>query len=340
MASLKKIKRSPYWYIRFRDLETGVWRDENTKLRKDNAQDTIKANKECAKRTAAEQSVSPQNGGDFSAWVPTHLKSHYKNPRSLERYEIIWDNISGWLKSKKIRHPREFKYQHVAEYIEWRKQQVKHNTARLEIGFFKGILREACAREFLDKNVISLTRIRIEPAKEKKELTVDEIHKIRLALKSKDEWMGIVFEIMLNLGCRFNETRFSKSRVNFEEEKIEIEDSKRKPHDKRKVYKAPMKPRFVEYLRGLKWENGYTVPEFKKWSNQRFNEVLKAVCGATSHSCRVSFITRCHRAGLTARQTMELVNHSNDEVHKIYSRLNIDDAAQILSRVPAPPDPF
>ncbi len=340
MASLKKVKRSPYWYIRFRDLETGIWKDECLKLRHDNDQDTIKAHKECAKRTAAEQAVSPQNGGDFSAWVPMHLQSHYKNPRSLERYQIAWDTIAGWLKGKKIRHPREFKYQHVMEYVEWRKQQVKHNTARLEIGFFKGILREACAREFLDKNVISLARFPIVPAKQKKELTSDEIQKIRETLKSKDEWMGTVFEILINLGCRFNEARIHKSRVDFVNKTIQIEDSKRKANDPRKLYTVPMKERFVEYLQGLKWEEGYSVPEFKKSSNQRFNEVLKSVCEATSHSCRVSFITRCHRAGLTALEAMQLVNHSSDDVHKIYSRLNIKDSEAALSRVTPPPDPF
>jgi len=340
MASLKKVKRSPYWYIRYRDLETGLWKDECLKLRRDNAQDTIKAHKECAKRTNAENTVAPQTGGEFSAWVPSHLKSHYRNPRSLIRYQIAWETISGWLLSKKIRHPREFKYQHVMEFIDWRKQKAKHNTARLEIGFFKGILKEAIAREFLDKNVISLARIRIEPAEQKKELSAEEIQKIREALKSKDEWMGVVFEIMINMGCRFNEARIPKSRVDFGGQKIVIEDSKRKPDDRRKFYEAPMKERFVEYLQGIKWEGGYSVPEFKKCSNQRFNEVLKSVCGVTSHSCRVSFITRCHRAGLTALQTMELVNHSSDEVHKIYSRLNIKDAAASLSRVPAPPDPF
>lgn len=340
MASLKKVSRSPYWYIRSRNLETGLWRDECTKLRRDSDRDTIEAHKECARRTTAEQSVSPQNGGHFSAWVPQHLQYHFKNPRSLQRYQIIWETIAGWLKSKKIRHPREFKYQHVTEYMEWRKLTVKHNTARLEIGFFKGILREACSREFLDKNVINLARFRIEPAKQKKELTFDDIQRIRKALKSKDEWMGVVFEILINLGCRFNEARIPKSRVDFENKTVQIEDSKRKTHDPQKFYTVPMKDRFVEYLQGLKWEDGFTVPEFKKWSNQRFNEVLKSVCDATSHSCRVSFITRCHRAGLTALEAMQLVNHSSDEVHKIYSRLNVKDSAAALSRVSPPPDPF
>jgi hypothetical protein len=134
----------------------------------------------------------------------------------------------------------------------------------------------------LEKNVINLSRIRIEPAKQKKELTTDEIQKIREALKSKDAWMGVVFEITLNLGCRFNEARIPLSRVNFETKRIEIEDSKRKLHDSRKLYEAPLKDRFIEYLRGLKWEDGYSVPEFKKWSNQRFNEVLKSVCGISN----------------------------------------------------------
>ncbi len=340
MASLKKVKRSPYWYIRYRDLETGIWKDECLKLRHDNNSDTIKAHKECAKRTAAEQTVSPQNGTEFSAWVPGYILKQYTNPRSLIRYQIIWETMSGWLDSKKIRHPREFKYQHITEYMEWRKEVVKHNTARLEIGFFKGILNEAISRELLDKNVIRLKRYPIEPAQQKKELTSEEIQLIREALKGEDYWMSVVFEVLINLGCRFSEARIPKSRVDFDAKIIEIEDSKRKPHHPKKFYKVPMKERFVEYLRGIKWDEGYTTPEYKKWFNQRFNEVLKSVCGATSHSCRVSFITRCHRAGLTALEAMQLVNHASDEVHKIYSRLNITDSTNALARVTPPPDPF
>jgi hypothetical protein len=244
------------------------------------------------------------------------------------------------LKSKKIRHPREFKHEHVEEFMEWRQQQIKPNTARLELGFFKGLMSEAFDRGLLDSQVIKMKRYKIQPAAQKKEFSPEEIQQIREALKSKQEWMGVTFEILINLGCRFNEARIPKSRVYFEAKVIEIEDSKRKPHDPRKLYKVPMKDRFVDYLRGLKWENGYSVPEFEKWSNQRFNEVLKSVCGATSHSCRVSFITRCHRAGLTEMAAMRLVNHSSHEVHKIYSRLNINDSVEALSKVSPPPDPF
>jgi len=340
MASLKKLKRSPYWYIRYRDLETGIWKDECTKLRHDTPSDTIKANKECAKRTAIEQKVSPQRGGEFHAWVPGHLVCRYSNPRSLERYQIIWENVSVWLKIKKIRHPREFKYEHVEEFMQWRSGQVQYNTARLELGFFKGIMTEAIERDFLEKHVIKMRRYRPQPATPKKEITAEEIQKVREALKTKDEWMGIVFEILINLGCRFNEARIPKSRVDFAEKTIWIEDGKRKSDDKRKLYKVPMKDRFLQYLQGLKWDEGYSVPEFNKCSNQRFNEVLKSVCGTTSHSCRVSFITRCHRAGLSAVEAMQLVNHSSDEVHSIYSRLNIHDSAAALSRVTPPPDPF
>ena len=40
MASLRKYKRSPYWYLRYRDLETGRWCEEATKMRHDDPKET------------------------------------------------------------------------------------------------------------------------------------------------------------------------------------------------------------------------------------------------------------------------------------------------------------
>jgi hypothetical protein len=53
----------------------------------------------------------------------------------------------------------------------------------------------------------------------------------------------------------------------------------------------------------------------------------------------VSFISRCHRAGLTEQQAMRLVNHSSRLVHRIYSRLNVEDARLAMQKVPLPPSP-
>jgi hypothetical protein len=81
------------------------------------------------------------------------------------------------------------------------------------------------------------------------------------------------------------------------------------------------------------------VPRLTGEMNQRFNAVLKRAVGTTSHSLRVSFISRRHRAGLTEQQAMRLVNHSSRLVHRIYSRLNVDDAREAMQRVPLPPPP-
>ena len=68
--------------------------------------------------------------------------------------------------------------------------------------------------------------------------------------------------------------------------------------------------------------------------------VMTETVGATSHSCRVTFISRCHRAGLSESEAMNLVNHSTRMIHRIYSRLNVEDARNALGRVPLlPPRP-
>ena len=102
-----------------------------------------------------------------------------------------------------------------------------------------------------------------------------------------------------------------------------------------------MPPPLAAYLKTVVEEDlygGRTMPECITSSNARFNDVLKAgTGGATSHSLRVSFISRCHRAGLSESQAMRLVNHSTSAVHKIYSRLNIDDARTAMAKVEPPP---
>lgn len=340
MASLRKLKQSPYWYIRYRDLETGLWKDECLKLRRDSPSDSLKAHKEAAKRSADEQNVAPQTEGEFSSWVPAYLKEHYSNPRSLRRYEFVWSVVNGFLLANKIRHPRELKYEHGQKYMTWRKGAgAKHNTARMEVKFLSFLISEAIRREFAERNVIALTRIEIQERELKKELTEADIKKARLAFKNEDPWMGIVFEILIHLGCRFNESRIPRARVNFKEMTIQLEDSKRKPDSLKRFFMVPLSEQLAGILKTIKWQKAYTVAPFDRPMNQRFNEVLKKACGATSHSCRVSFITRCHRGGLSETEAMGLVNHSTRMVHRIYSRLNIKDASLALKRVKAPPPP-
>jgi len=341
MASLRKLARSPYWYVRFRDVETGRWKDECLKLRHDNDKDTRAARREVMKRTSDEALVGPTKGEEFSAWVPAYIRSHYRNERSRLRYEHVWERLDEWLRTKRVRHPMEVKYEHASEYMAWRKENGgKHNTARLEVKFLSFLIREAIRREYAVRNVIGLARIELTPAKEKKDFSDEDISAARAAFARNAGWMGVTFEILIHLGCRFAESSIPWERVDFDRKTIMIEDSKRQPEDPRKLFMVPMSDQLSAYLLPMREIGGRTVPPLTGEMNYRFNRVLKKACGATSHSCRVAFISRCHRAGLSESEAMRLVNHSTRMVHRIYSRMSIEDARRSMLRVPEPPPPL
>ena len=338
MAHLVKVKRSPYWYVRYRDVHSGKLIQKNTKLRAADRTDTKAAMRIRDKHSTDEAKVAPSRADEFLAWVPEFLQKHYKNENSKKRYLYAWDWVSQWLVEKNIRHPAEIKYAHAEEYIDWRTGKgVSHNTARLEMKFLSSLVTTAIRREIVTANPMAAYKVGTSGTKEKPDLTDADIKAARLAFKTKPAWMSVALEICLNLGCRFNESSIPKSRINFQLMEITICDSKRKPGDKRKLFTVPITKAFSEYLEKLPFENGLTVPALDGVMNQRFNETMRAACGATSHSCRVAFISRCHRAGLSEMEAMRLVNHSQSLVHQIYSRLSSEDVRPALTKVKPPP---
>jgi len=347
MASIKKKKRSPYWWIQYRDLDTGEWTEDNTKLRWDSPEDTRKAQKLAAKKKTEEDQVKARIGGDFFSWVPNYIDRHYENERTRKRARIYWSHVSTWLLENKLRHPRHIKYRHANDYMGWRLEHLKsngkklsHNTARGELKFFSSVITEAQRMEFCDSNPISLARIHKEAPAEKREISTAEMKKIQRDLKFKPTWMGVVFQIQINIGCRFSEARIPKSRVdlNAKQPTVTIEDSKRKPTDRRKLYTVPIQKEFADYLKSITWVDGYTVPDLT-YSNQSYNAFLTKTCSVTSHCCRVTFITRCHRYGVPESTAMELVNHSQSLVHSVYRKLNVEDSAVHLKKLIPPPPP-
>lgn len=341
MASLKKVSRSPFWYIRRRDLDTGRWRDEATKLRRNSPQDTRGAQRLADKYSAQENQLgSNGRGEEFVAWVPDYIAGHYKNEHTRKRAEFAWNNIREWLRDRKLRHPREIRYAHGQDFVDWRKASgsAKHNTVRLELKFFSFVLNEAIRREFCDRNALAQVKMPRDPVAEKGDVTDATAVKIREALTDRADRYRIVFEIMLHMGCRFGEASIPLERIHFDALEVIMEDSKRKPTDPRKLYRVPLPAQLAAFLRPLQ-NAERTVPPLTREQNRRFNKILKSVAGITSHSLRVAFVTRCHAAGLTIQEAMRLTNHSSKAVHMIYSRLDIISARQARDRVPLPPAP-
>jgi hypothetical protein len=344
MAYLVKSKKSPYWYLRYRDLDSGEWKEQNTKLRHNDSKESAVALKAAAKKTKEEAMVAPRNGEEFADWVPGYIRDHYKEPRTQKRSLYFWDNLASWMISKKIRHPRQIKYDHAREYLKWRMAAgVSNNTARAEVKFLSFLMKEAIRKEIAERNPLAGEIIPKKAPKEKPELSDEDIHAARvkfLEARPEDKWCRVCFELLINLGCRFNEARISKENINFDALTILLEDSKRGDDDPRKFFTVPISRHLATFLQAIDWHDGYTLPVLDLHSNRKFNRILKRACGATSHSCRVTFITRCHRAGLTQAEAMRLVNHSTDLVHRIYSKLNVEDARKALLKVPALPAPL
>ena len=75
---------------------------------------------------------------------------------------------------------------------------------------------------------------------EKPELSDGLMIKARQAFANEAPWMGIVFEIMAHIGCRFAESSIPKERIDFEKKILWVEDSKRKSNDPKKLFAVPM----------------------------------------------------------------------------------------------------
>ena len=344
MAYLIEKKRSPFWYIRSRDLEIGKWIEEGTKLRVDCPKDSAKAVKEAARRTSQEAIVRPNRGGNFVEWVPDYICAHYKNPRTLLRSRYFWSTVHVFLHEQGIRAPCEVTYSHAQRYLDWRKgaggENASHNTARAELKFLSFLMSEAIRRGLAEMNGLALARVPMTPPKEKREITSAEITAARKALRDQPGWMATAFELQLHLGCRFSETRIPMDRIDLKGKTIQIRDSKRQEGDPRKWFSAPINDQLAAFLKGITPHAGHTLPEIERTMNRDFNRVLgRSAEGLTSHCLRVSFISRLHRAGLSESEAMRLVNHSTRMVHRLYSKLNVEDARRAMERVPLPPPP-
>jgi integrase len=339
MASLKKDKKTPYWVLRYRDLDTGKWRDKSTGLRWDNPTETRRAQKIAEAATKQEAQVSSQVSGNFSLWVQDYINAHYSNPNSKSRYSMAWDRILEFMKLRRIKHPREVRYEHANDFLEWRKQSgVKHNSARLELKFFSFLMQEALRREYAEKNPIALQTVPRQVPQAKKDLSLEDLDIARDAFKTAPSWMMNVFEICAHLGCRFNEAEISKEDVDFDKGVIWITDSKRKVDDPRKRFSVPLPSTLSDHLKKVFEKSDKTVERLTRDRNRCFNKFLTKAFGekVTSHCFRVSFITRCHRAGISENKAMRLVNHSNQLVHRIYSKLTADDLFVDAKLIPPP----
>lgn len=283
-------------------------------------------------------------------WVPEFIRERYgatDRAKTYARYEYAWSQWRTFLMDMRIAVPRGLSYPDVIEYVRWRSSQIKpssgktvsKNTALCDVRCMSCIMREALHRGFADTNPCEKLGILKDPAKEKREMTDDEIATIRKELQTRPEWMQISFEIGIHQGCRLSETSIPIECIDIKRGLVTF--SAKGKGQGRRVFTTVLHPGLVPLFQKL-IERKLTVtcilPQMaaKMW-HTFFKEIgMSHLC---FHCTRVTVITRMARAGVPITEAMRFVNHSSEAVHRIYTKLGVGDlsrAVAALSSVASP----
>ena len=342
MASLYKIKRSPFWFLRHKEAKTGKWVSHSTGLRHRDKVDNLKAQALVAEIAAQEAkrtfAVYHQSRWD---WVLDWLPTHCENAGTLSRFRDSWGYILRFMDHKNI-VPTEFRPVHALEFIDWRindakqrdkRKKICKNTAIIDLKLASVIFRQAVMRELITVNPMQNLQLRKDAPAEKQELTDNEIQVCRDKLKECPQWMSDCFEIALNTGCRLRETAIPLSCVDMNNMTIMFPCPK---GGRGRAFTRPMPdalvPIFTRKIRegaeySVVFPGDYSLRWFKFWRKKVKMSHL------SFHCLRVTYVTRLARGGVPLSGAMRLVNHSSSAVHRIYQKLGVEDVRQFANSV-------
>jgi integrase len=343
MASLYKRPKSPYWWIKYRDPETGTLIRESTGCLI--GQGRSKAVEICARVSLkeAQRPIRSRNEEHWDQWVVPFLTSrHASRPGTLKRTLSIWTTLRRYLAAERIETPRHLTRSHCLAYVQWRANPdnltrtgapVHINTILTELVQLSKIMNEAVTRQYTHANPASKLAIKQAPPREKGEMTDwhiqvirDEINRMRTPSNpdrcNLRSFFHISFEIAIHQGCRLAETCLPMNHIDCEAMQITFLAKGSR------VYRTELNPNLLPILQPL-LDSGashtYTSPTNKslRWW-EFFNRLRKRHPGKfdniSFHSTRVTCISRLERAGAPEKVVMDLVNHSSTTVHRVYRR--------------------
>jgi len=364
MAFIYTRKRSPFYWLRFRDPLTGEVVAQSTGLRVGNAHDKRAAAELEAQKTLAERETGrPARNEAWAHWVRTFLATHYsQNEGSLTRYSSAWRNVELYLKEMKIAAPRNLTREHCLHYFEWRKTpdikngkyRAGHNTALLDIKVLCLVMKEAVRRGLARENPARDLGVRRAPRKLRPEFT-DEIYDVILAAIKKEPepqqtFLRNSFLIARWHGVRLNET-YLNPQTQVWQQAFQFQRKKKLVSENRwmilfhqkggkslpKLLHPELIPLFTE-LRANGAKETYVKPDAsltRCWRASRiWHEFLKRcgvrdkLPGACFHSLRISAASRLARAGVSQSKAKEYLSHASTTVHEAYIRWRPEDVEE------------
>jgi integrase len=357
MASLFKRPDSAFWWINYRNPQTGKVVRESTHCRIGLMTETRKARQLCAERTLAER-TNPQrvtNAEHWESWVPGWLDISYANKISTRvRYRAIEQNFYAYFKDKNIPIPRLLTPEHCFAYIPWRLRpqpglhKARYNTILMELKILGMIMAQAIHRGYALTNPTAGMKLERVPPKDKPELTPDQLALVSAAIDAdKSPYQTLLrrsFDIARYHGCRLNETWLNPQSDLFEERDADgITRWKIRFRAKGgKLHVVPLHPDLEPLLLKLKAEGETQTYErplgheglprtSRVWSDFLHRTGLrKTVPGITHHCLRVTVATQMARNGVPESKAMRYLGHASETVHRQYQKLKAGDLAACL----------
>lgn len=347
MASIYKRKRSPFWWIQFRNAAGAVQR-QSTGLRVGRGDDYRRAMDLQAEKTLLERKAGALKQSEFwEHWVTEYIEAEISG-RTRERYLSAWRTLRWFFEEKEILAPRQLSYQQCTEYLPWRatpdkkhgKYRAGRNTAILEIKVLRWLMREAVRRGFAPGNPARELVLRREPRKLFPEYTREQLEQIAAAIEAEPEPLRTQLRHSFLL-ARYHGVRLRETNVNPLRD-VQLWASTRagavggwegsiRFHQKGgKIKEKPLHPQLIPLFQTLQAEQrAHTYPP-TKWGNRWFKFLgrsgLKAQnANACFHSLRVTVKNQLDAAGIPTEIVREYLSHTPQDVHSSYGRFaNLD----------------
>ncbi|MHB9008920.1 MAG: tyrosine-type recombinase/integrase [Limisphaerales bacterium] len=328
MASLVKRNGSPYWFIQYR--QGNRWNKRSTRLKHSVSVDTRKAREECAHQTLKELAAGRVNDESrWECWVPKFFEQRYDVRLATKaRYQTTWRTWLIYLSKLGLERPTQVNYRHCLDFIPWRQDPktkgvyaCSRNTAIYDLKAFGTIMQEAVRRGFIGINPArGLGLVKDRPA-EKPEITAQEEALIRRALPDWPEWMSVAFDIAMATGCRLRETQIELRNIDENHGTVSFVQKGDRPHT------TALPPKLIPLIRRLRAEGRTRTVDLPERPSKEWWRFFRSVGlpHIQFHCTRVTVVTRLARAGVPERHTMRFVGHSSSTVHRVYTKLGVDD---------------
>jgi hypothetical protein len=329
------------WHIAYPDAVTGKRICCSTVHRIEDPTSKQKAYTEVmqlAKKASA--AMDGGKGTRWDQWVPQWMEVSYTG-KTLQRYrDSSWKALRFYLHERQLPTPRAIRYEHGQDYLTFRTSQKRHrgtfynyNTALCELRFLGSVMRESVRRGYCEANPLAQLGLSKRAQKEKPEITVEEDAKIRLELLTRPVWMRECYQIAICQGCRLMETQVPLAEVDLARNAVTFRGKGNK------IFTTSIHPSVRPLAEAKKKEGASHLTKLPPMPAKHwwifFREVgLPHLC---FHCTKVTVITRLCRAGVPQGVAMSYVNHSKEEVHRVYQRLKLADVSMATAALASTP---